>query len=246
MGRHMIDMHSHVDLYPSPLEVAKQANEHNTFTLAVTTSPKAWQMTSRIFSRYENIAVALGLHPEIVQQKAGELDLFLNTIPDVKILGEIGLDGTTRNIGNLQLQNKIFQAILVEAEKCGGRILSIHSRGAEEMVLQNLVKYSNNSRAILHWFSGTIDELKNAISLGCFFSVGPAALLSRHGKELAANIPIDRILPESDGPFAQCNEKCVFPWEVSQFYQFYANTYQISQEQLSSQIDENFNMLMAC
>jgi len=241
----MIDMHSHVDLYPSPLEVAKHANEHNTFTLAVTTSPKAWQMTSRIFSRHENIAVALGLHPEIVQQKARELDLFLNTIPNVKILGEIGLDGTTRNICNLQLQNKIFQAILIEAEKCGGRILSIHSRGAEEMVLQNLVKYSNHSRTILHWFSGTEDELKTAISLGCFFSVGPAALLSRRGKKLAANIPIDRILPESDGPFAQCNGKCVFPWEVSLFYQFYANTYQISQEQLSSQIDENFNMLMA-
>jgi len=245
MGRHMIDMHSHVDLYPSPLKIAKLANEHNTFTLAVTTSPKAWQMTSRIFSRYENIAVALGLHPEIVQQKAGELDLFLNTIPDVKIIGEIGIDGSMRNINNLQLQNKIFQAILIEAEKCGGKVLSIHSRGAEEMVLQNLIKYSNYSRVILHWFSGETDELKTAISLGCFFSIGPAALLSRRGRDLAANIPIDRILPESDGPFAKCNGICVFPWEVSPFYQFYANIYQISQEQLSLQIDENFNRLMA-
>ena len=115
----MIDMHSHLDLYPNPLAVAEKTNECNSFTLAVTTSPRAWQATSRIFSPYKNITVALGMHPEIVQQKVGELDLFLNLIPKVKILGEIGIDGSTRNNGNFQLQKKIFVTIIIEAEKFG-------------------------------------------------------------------------------------------------------------------------------
>ncbi|AVM45901.1 hydrolase TatD [Victivallales bacterium CCUG 44730] len=241
----MIDMHSHVDLYPDPLSVAQKTNEHNSFTLAVTTSPRAWQATSRILSPYKNIAVALGMHPEIVWQKARELDLFLSLIPNVKILGEIGLDGSARNKDHIQLQKKVFEAILIEADKCGGRILSIHSRGAGEMTLQNIMKYSKNSRVILHWFSGTNEELKEAISLGCFFSLGPAALLSRHGRELAAQIPLDRILPESDGPFARINGKSIFPWESNHIDSFLADLYKIPKEQISYTIKQNLSTCLA-
>lgn len=139
-----------------------------------------------------------------------------------------------------QLQKKIFTSILIEAEKCGGRIISVHSRDAGEMVLQNIREYSKNSIVILHWFSGTIEELRKAIALGCFFSFGPAALLSRHGRELAAKIPLDRLLPESDGPFAMLKGKSIFPWESNLIYPSIADIHKISQEQLSHQIKNNF------
>ena len=49
----------------------------------------------------------------------------------------------------------------------------------------------------------------------CWFSVGPAMLRSDRGKMLVAQMPRERILTESDGPFAQINRRSILPWEVS-------------------------------
>jgi TatD DNase family protein len=65
----MIDFHTHLDLYPNALEIFPRVNSENCFTLAVTTSPHAWLASKKIFSGYDNIKVALGLHPEIVTEK---------------------------------------------------------------------------------------------------------------------------------------------------------------------------------
>lgn len=67
----MIDFHCHLDLYPDALKLLPIVSARNLFTLVVTTSPKAWLATSNVFAGYENIKVALGLHPEIAEQKAG-------------------------------------------------------------------------------------------------------------------------------------------------------------------------------
>jgi len=63
----MIDMHTHLDLYPDALKIIDKVNKINIFTLAVTTSPKAWLVTSKVFENYKNIYVSVGLHPEIVE-----------------------------------------------------------------------------------------------------------------------------------------------------------------------------------
>ena len=55
-------------------------------------------------------------------------------------------------------------------------------------------------RVILHWFSGTSDDLNRAVAAGCYFSVGPRMLASRRGREYARQIPLDRLLLETDMP----------------------------------------------
>ena len=55
-------------------------------------------------------------------------------------------------------------------------------------------------RVILHWFSGTSDDLNRAVTAGCHFSVGPRMLASRRGREYARQIPLDRLLLETDMP----------------------------------------------
>ena len=54
----MIDMHTHLDLYPDALKIIDKVNKINIFTLAVTTSPKAWLATSKVFEKYKNIYVS--------------------------------------------------------------------------------------------------------------------------------------------------------------------------------------------
>ena len=126
----MIDFHCHLDLYPDALNLLPIVAERNLFTLVVTTSPRAWQATSRVFAGYDNIKVALGLHPEIVEKKASERSLLVSCISKTKFVGEIGLDGSRIYQETMPLQEAIFIEALEECERCGGKVLSIHSRNA--------------------------------------------------------------------------------------------------------------------
>ena len=209
-----MDLHSHLDLYPDALKFLPEVAARNIFTLVVTTSPRAWQATSRVFSKYDNIKVALGMHPEIVEQKASERDLFLASISKVKFVGEIGLDGSRRFREQLPLQESILGDVLAECASQGGRIMSIHSRGAASRVLDLLEQHPHAGKPILHWFSGSLLELHRAIELGCWFSVGPSMLTGEKGRKILSKLPIDKVLPETDGPFTTRNSKPIMPWEA--------------------------------
>ena len=73
-----MDFHCHLDLYPNAREVYKEACLRNTFTWLVTTSPKAFEATSRVLGASSNVLITPGLHPEIAQQKSGELGRVIN------------------------------------------------------------------------------------------------------------------------------------------------------------------------
>lgn len=210
----MIDFHSHLDLYPNGLALAREVNERNKFTLVVTTSPRAYHATSRVFAGLGNIKVALGLHPEVAESKAGELDALVGGVAGARFVGEVGMDGSPRFRKTLELQESIFRAVLDECSKQGGRILSIHSRGAESRVVELLASSKSVGIPVLHWFSGNNGELQTACRLGCWFSVGPAMLAGAKGRNLLSKIPLDRILPETDGPFAMTNGIPLKPWDA--------------------------------
>lgn len=209
-----MDLHTHLDLYPNALEILSKVNSENRFTLAVTTSPRAWLASKKIFSGYGNIKVALGLHPEIVTEKYNELDLLLASISQADFIGEIGIDGSARYVNSLAKQELVFESAIKECQQAGGRIISIHSRGASSKVLAVLKKYPNSGKPILHWFTGSIADLKAAIDMQCRFSVNPLMAKSIKGKDLISRIPKNLILPESDGPFATQNGKPIMPWEA--------------------------------
>ena len=209
----MIDLHAHLDLYKDAIQVAAEANMRNKFTLCVTTSPRAWLATSKVFAGLKNVYVALGMHPEIVDKKQNELDLMIANVSNVRYIGEIGMDGLPQNKGKLVLQKRILEAVLDECQRQQGRILSIHSRRAEMEVLGMLEAHPNAGIPILHWFSGSRLAMQKAIDIGCYFSVNRLMVTSSHGRALVAEIPKNRVLPESDGPFAQMNMQPLFPWE---------------------------------
>lgn len=210
----MIDFHCHLDLYPDALALLPQVNARNVFTLVVTTSPRAFLATSRVFAGHPRVHVGLGLHPEVAVAKAGEIDQLVALVNRAAIVGEIGLDGSPRFKATLPTQRRVFSSVVAECEAQGGRVMSIHSRGAESEVLDVLEKHPQAGVAVLHWFSGTQRELQRAIELGAWFSVGPAMLRGLKGRELAARMPSGRVLPETDGPFAQDSGRPLMPWQA--------------------------------
>lgn len=240
----MIDFHCHLDLYPDGLEVARQTNQRNDFTLVVTTSPRAYHATSRVFGRLPRLHVALGLHPEVAETKAAELDALVAGIREARFVGEIGLDGSLPHRNSLPVQERIFKAALGECARQGGRVMSIHSRGAEQKVVQHLALAGSVGVPVLHWFSGALGTLDDACKLGCWFSVSPAMLAGEKGRRLAARMPMDRILPETDGPFAKVGAKPLMPWQAMDVSHTLAELWGVELQHARVQLSENLERLL--
>lgn len=211
----MIDFHCHLDLYPDPKSVARACVERGLYMLSVTTTPSAWSGTLALSQNATRIRTALGLHPQIAHQRKGELPLFERLLPKAQYVGEIGLDGAPEFKAHWADQMLVFGRALDLCQAAGGRTLSIHSRRAATPVLDALEARPGVGTPILHWFSGSNRELARAIEIGCWFSVGPAMLRGEKGRELVRRMPKNRILTESDGPFAQVAGRAAWPWEAA-------------------------------
>lgn len=210
----MIDFHCHLDLYPDPHGVARACEERGLYVLSVTTTPSAWAGTAALAANSARIRTALGLHPQLAHQRKGELPQFERLIGETRYVGEIGLDGGPEFKRHWEDQMEVLSRILNVCREAGGKVMSLHSRRAAKAVLDTLENHPGAGTPILHWFSGSARELARAVDLGCWFSVGPSMLRGEKGRELAAKMPRQRVLTESDGPFAQIAGRSMLPWEV--------------------------------
>lgn len=197
----MIDFHCHLDLFPDPVGAVAAAREADLYVLSVTTTPKAFIQTAKLASGCKKIRTALGLHPEIAHERKSELPLFDRLISETRYVGEVGLDGSRDYTDHFDDQKVVFDHILSTCTKAGGRILSIHSRNAATKVLDALERHPGCGLAVLHWFSGTPSQLQRATEMGCWFSVGTPMVKSAKGRELISQMPMQRVLTETDAPF---------------------------------------------
>lgn len=240
----MIDFHCHLDLYPDPHAVANECAARRLYVLSVTTTPSAWGGTEALGRGAERIKTGLGLHPQLAHERKGELPLFEQLIGETRYVGEIGLDGAPEHRRHWADQMAVFTRVLDVCSNAGGRVLSIHSRRAATAVLDALEKTPGAGTPVLHWFSGTQRELARAVELGCWFSVGPAMLASQKGRALVAMMPRDRVLTESDGPFAKLDGRPLLPWEADRAASGLAAVWSESLRTLQQQLLANLRQLV--
>lgn len=241
----MIDFHCHLDLYPNPLAVRDECDKRGLYVLTVTTTPSAWKGTSALVGHAKRIRTGLGLHPQLAHERQNELALFDSFLPDTRYVGEIGLDGAPEFRRHWHSQVVVFQHVLAKCHEVGRRIMSVHSRRASRAVLDYLGTFSEAGTPILHWFSGSFRELDRAINLGCWFSIGPAMLTSEKGRALAARMPRERVLTESDGPFVQINGEVVMPWHVEKAIHELSQIWSLPCEEVDQSIHRNLQTLLA-
>lgn len=239
----MIDFHVHLDLYPDAKEVVQQITERGIYALSVTTTPSAWKGTSALAHGCSRIRTALGLHPQLAHLRVSELPLFDQLFSEASYIGEIGLDGAPDYKQHWGTQLVVFDHILQRCKAAGGRVMSIHSRRAATAVLDRLDFFSGSGVPILHWFSGSKRELDRAIDFGCWFSVGPAMLASQRSRDFILRMPRDRILTETDGPFAQIDGQCAKPWDSQKAVSYLATLWSMSERGVDELLSENLRSL---
>jgi TatD DNase family protein len=240
----MIDLHCHIDLYKDPQAVLRRADAEGIYVLSVTTTPKAWCGTNNMGKKYKRVQTSLGLHPQLVAERYSELPLFERLLSEVKYVGEIGLDKSRDHRASFEKQLEIFIKILQMCTEREGRIMSIHSSYAVTEVLDALEAFPMAGPPILHWFTGSLQQLSRAKSIGCWFSVGPKMAQSNKGKSVIQNIPIHRLLLETDGPFtSDKNGRPFEPTDTLRFVRELSEILKISENELRKTIINNFGSL---
>jgi TatD DNase family protein len=241
-----VDFHCHLDLYPDHLRLLKECENQQVATLAVTTTPAAWKR-NRELATGKYVKVALGLHPQLVADRAHEIELWQQLLPQADYVGEVGLDAGPRYFASFERQKAVFQTVLQSCAEAGGKTLSIHSVRCAPTVLSMLETYLPPARgkAVLHWFTGSKADARRAHDLGCYFSVNADMMRSDRGRDLVSLIHKDRILTETDGPFGLIDGKPARPTNLQGVVRALADLRGIEPAVMAETIIQNWSRVTA-
>lgn len=224
----LLDCHAHI----APDVTADQlARLSPSVVFAVTRSPDE---ARRVASRNDQRVVwGLGAHPSHIA-KGGEVDIALlrSLLPQFGLVGEIGLD---RRSGHVPHQIAELRRVL-EATNDEPVMLSLHSTGCIEELLE-LLEAQPHPGAVLHWFTGTAEQTKRAVDLGCYFSVNVAM-----DRDVVARVPFTRLLPETDYP-ATRRAGTRLPGDTASLESLIADLHDETPEQVRMQFYRNLRSL---
>jgi len=159
----MIDFHCTSICTLIPRKVVARCRDHRLTFCRLQTVPSAFQHTAALAPAGGCIKTALGLHPELVTTRYHELALFETLLSQTAFVGESRVDGSTQHRLTLSHQEAVLKEILRLCAKVGGRILSLHSRGAAKNVLDVLGDEPNAGTFVLHWFIANKRQVQRAV-----------------------------------------------------------------------------------
>lgn len=222
----LIDTHFHLDYYRNHSQIYDDINRLEQYTLCVTNLPEVFESCIEMYKETKYIKFAVGYNPQMVISDKFDKTSFLRGVHKTKYIGEVGLDFSKQYEEYKSKQIVIFDYICkVAANK--NRIITIHSRKAEKEVLA-LLKKNKVKYAIIHWYTGEVSLVKEFIKEGYYFSINPSMLKSLTGKKIITEIPMDRVLVETDGPLCKISGKKIEPSNLVDVYKKINDIYGIS------------------
>lgn len=199
-----IDFHNHLDFYTN--ETINKAiniiNNEEIKIIACSMDEKSYIKNLEISNKSKYIIPTFGLHPWKVDKgiyNLEKIDKYIRTTP---LIGEVGLDfHWIEDKSTYENQIKVFKYFL-ECAKKYKKYINVHTKGAEELVLDLIKKYDVSNQTIIHWYSGDKDTLLKLIDLKCYFTASVDLYSNTKTKEIIKEIPINKLLAETDGPTA--------------------------------------------
>jgi TatD DNase family protein len=196
----LIDAHCHLDLYgPRAARVVAELGRRRVFAVSVALDPASYHATKELAAGSPFVLPAFGIHPWRAADFADRLEDLEPLIEETPLIGEIGLDyhfGPGR--ATLPAQRRVLDHFLAAAA-AQDKVVNLHTKAAEDDVLAAL-RGSGVRRAIVHWYSGPVRAFVGLVEAGAYFTVGVEVLVSDAIRDIAREIPADRLLTETDNP----------------------------------------------
>jgi TatD DNase family protein len=206
----LIDSHCHLDFpdFESELDaiVERAVAAGVGGMLTICTHVRRFDRIRAVAERFENVCCSVGTHPHYADK---ERDVTLDEIlahaaePRVVAIGEAGLDYHHDNSPIADQENGLRLHIAAARET--GLPLVIHSREADEHMARVLDEEMAKGafKAVLHCFTGGRELAFRGIDLGLYVSFSGVLTFknSQDLRAIAADLPADRILVETDAPY---------------------------------------------
>ncbi|MGE4571961.1 MAG: TatD family hydrolase [Candidatus Izemoplasmatales bacterium] len=163
------------------------------------------KLAIELANMYDSIYALIGIHPsEASYVKDSDLEWIEKKLshPKVKGIGEIGLDyHWDKNLMDKQKALFIKQIQIANKHKMP---ISVHMRDATEDTYQIIKTYKDKDLpGVMHCYSGSKESMQQFIDLNMYISLaGPVTFKNANTpKEVAASVPMDRLLVETDSPY---------------------------------------------
>lgn len=159
--------------------------------------------TLELTRRYDYIWGGVGIHPEdaldLPENWLGQIQEMLKE-PKIVAVGEIGLDYHWLDACPKGRQQEVFATQLELARELALPVV-VHDREAHADTLEFLKKYK--PAGVVHCFSGSWETAREILDLGMYIGLGGVVTFknARHAVEVARNIPLERLVLETDAPY---------------------------------------------
>ncbi len=211
----LVETHAHLDMEEfdadreEAISRAKAAGVERIITIGIDAASS--HRAVAIAKSNNGLFAAVGCHPHeteaINQEDIAELEK-LAAKPEVVAIGEIGLDYHYQPVDK-KAQIEVMQKQLALAQRLALPVI-IHCRDAEEDMLALLNEWvsayssrGNSPIGVIHCFSGGLETAAKYMDMGFYISVGAyiGYPSSKKLRDVIKEIPLDRIMLETDSPF---------------------------------------------
>ena len=204
----MIDTHSHLfaEEFKDDLDLCvKRCKDNNINKVMIVGFSKSTNdLAQKLAKDYDIFYPTAGIHPDEASidylEKLNYLDEFVKN-HKIYAIGECGLDYHWVS-DNKEIQKAIFIHQIELSIKLGLPII-VHMRDATKDTYDILKEYKGKVFGVMHCYSGSLEMAYEFIKLGFYISLGGPVTFknAKEPKEVAKNIPIDKLLIETDCPY---------------------------------------------
>ena len=208
MSLHIFDSHAHYDdeAFDEDRElVIGDIHEKGVIgVLNCGASLEGARESVKLSEKHDFIYAAVGVHPsyaDVVDSKVIDELEELTKYQKVRAIGEIGLDYYWEENPSRDVQKEAFRAQMKLAEKLNMPVI-IHDRDAHADTLEILKEFPNVI-GVIHCFSGSVEFARECLKLGYYIGFTGVVTFKNAKKiiEVAKEVPLDRILVETDCPY---------------------------------------------